>query len=120
MANAMSRGVNVMAIFVAPLTRITRTERGLPSWPALRGLSQDDWAISIRTYDVDALACSKCGGRLRILACVTDPNEARDFLKRIGLPSDAPSAARARDATEEVELDEYSAADGRRESRPRR
>ena len=57
------------------------------------------------------LACSRCGGRLRVLACLTDHDAVRGFLTSVGLPTDAPSTARARDPTEECNLDDLSAAD---------
>ncbi len=71
-----------------------------------------DWATLLRrTFEVDVLACSRCGGRLRVLACLTDGDAVRRFLTNVGLPTDAPSTARARDPTEECDLDEASAAD---------
>jgi len=60
-----------------------------------------DWATLLRrSFDVDVLRCAACGGRLRVLGEVTEPSLVRLVLETLGLPSDAPRAARARDPTE--------------------
>ena len=60
-----------------------------------------DWANLLRrSFDVDVLACPKCHGRLRVLSEVTDPAMVRLMLEGLGLPTEAPNAARARDPTE--------------------
>jgi hypothetical protein len=59
-----------------------------------------DWARLLqRTFEVDVLACSKCGGRLRVLGEVTEPAMVRLVLESLAMPTDAPRAARARDPT---------------------
>lgn len=43
-----------------------------------------DWATLLRhVYDLDALACP-CGGRLRFVALVTEPEPAREILVAMG------------------------------------
>ena len=60
-----------------------------------------DWGNLLRrSFDVDVLACPKCHGRLRVLSDVTDPSMVRLMLESVGLPADAPHAARARDPTD--------------------
>jgi hypothetical protein len=60
-----------------------------------------DWARLLqRTFHVDVLACAQCGGRLRVLGEVTEPAMVRLILESLAMPTDAPSAARARDPTE--------------------
>ena len=60
-----------------------------------------DWASLLRrSFDVDVLACSSCGGRLRVLGEVTEPAMVRLVLDALGMPTDAPRVARARDPTE--------------------
>jgi hypothetical protein len=60
-----------------------------------------DWATLLRrSFDVDVLACSQCGDRLRVLGEVTDAPAVRLVLESLGLPADAPRAARARDPTD--------------------
>ncbi len=60
-----------------------------------------DWASLLRrSFDVDVLQCASCGGRLRVLGEVTEPAAVRLVLDRLGVPTEAPAAARARDPTE--------------------
>jgi len=62
-----------------------------------------EWATLLRrSFDVDAFSCARCGGRLRVLGEVTDPAMVRRILESLGLPTEAPVAARARDPTELV------------------
>jgi hypothetical protein len=59
-----------------------------------------DWATLLRrSFEVDVLACARCGGRLRVLGEVTAPALVQLVLESLGLPGHAPSAARARDPT---------------------
>jgi hypothetical protein len=59
-----------------------------------------DWATLLRrSFEVDVLTCARCGGRLRVLGEVTDPALVQLVLESLGLPSHAPSVARARDPT---------------------
>jgi hypothetical protein len=48
-----------------------------------------------RIHNVDALACP-CGGRLRFVQVVTEPETARTILESMGLPTDPPPVAKAR------------------------
>jgi hypothetical protein len=48
-----------------------------------------------RTYHVDALRCA-CGGRLRFIAVIAEPDIAREILLCMGLQSMQPPIARAR------------------------
>jgi hypothetical protein len=60
-----------------------------------------DWASLLRrSFQVDVLECAKCGGRLRVLGEITDPAMVRLVLESLGMPTDAPRVARARDPTE--------------------
>jgi len=61
-----------------------------------------DWASLLRrSFSVDVLACAKCGGRLRVLAVITEREAARRILAHLGQPTEAPPVARARDPTED-------------------
>ena len=55
------------------------------------------WAdLMRRAFDVDVLACPRCGGRLRLVALLeTSPVTAR-ILRHLGLPSEVPAARPAR------------------------
>ena len=60
-----------------------------------------DWATLLRrTFDTDVLHCSRCGGRLRVLGEVTEPAMISVILSTLGLPTEAPVLARARDPTD--------------------
>ena len=43
----------------------------------------------------DSLKCPKCGGRLRMISMVTEPEPIRAILESMGLPSTPPVPARA-------------------------
>jgi len=56
------------------------------------------WADLLqRVFEVDALACPKCGGRMRILSAITDPIVAARILRCLALPARAPPLATARE-----------------------
>lgn len=60
------------------------------------------WAQLLRrSFDVDIERCSKCGGRIRLIQSVTEPTVAHAILERLGFPTEAPRAARARDPTDD-------------------
>ena len=60
------------------------------------------WAKLLRrTYEFDVLACSGCGGRLRLLSAITNTATARQILEHLGMPAD-PITPRARSPDEEL------------------
>ena len=62
-----------------------------------------DWASLLRrTFEVDVLKCATCGGRLRVLGEVTEPTMVSLVLQSLGMPTDTPPVARARDPTESL------------------
>jgi hypothetical protein len=57
-----------------------------------------DWAsLLARVFKIDVLRCDRCGGRMRVLAFITDPDVTRAILTCLGLPTVAPAAKPARD-----------------------
>jgi uncharacterized protein YbaR (Trm112 family) len=59
-----------------------------------------DWPTLLRrSFDVDVLECPSCRGRLRVLGEVTERTMVRLMLDRLGMPTNAPRAASARDPT---------------------
>jgi len=67
-----------------------------------------DWArLMRRSLDLDALECSRCGSRLRVLAAITEASAAKKILRHVGLSPTPPPVARARDPSDlrEVELE---------------
>jgi hypothetical protein len=49
------------------------------------------WAHLMRhAFDLDGLACPRCGGRLRLVATIADPHVIRAILAHLGLPAEVP------------------------------
>ncbi len=44
-------------------------------------------ALLARVFDVDGTLCPACGGRMRIIAALTDEVSIRRYLKGVGLPT---------------------------------
>jgi hypothetical protein len=51
-----------------------------------------------RAFDIDVLACPRCGGRMRLIATVEDPRVIRQILAHLGLPTEVPRPPPARAA----------------------
>ena len=52
------------------------------------------WATLLaRGFSSDLSACATCGGRLRIVAALTDAASIRTYLERVGLPAMPPPRA---------------------------
>ena len=49
-----------------------------------------------RAFEIDVLACPRCGGRLRLIALIEASATARRILTHLGLPADVPHSSRAR------------------------
>ena len=55
------------------------------------------WAELLkRTFALDVLACPSCGGRMRLLAMVTEARNIARYLAAIGEPTEAPARAPSR------------------------
>jgi hypothetical protein len=60
-----------------------------------------DWATLLRrSFEVDVLECPRCHGRLRVVAVITERDAARRILAHLGMPTEPPPIARARDPTD--------------------
>jgi len=69
-----------------------------------------DWARLLRrSFSVDVLECPKCHGRLRVVAVIIEREPIQRILAHLGLPTDPPAIARARDPTDDA-LDDQSSA----------
>jgi hypothetical protein len=54
------------------------------------------WAELLkRVRDIDALSCSECGGRLRMISLILQKDVVRRILLSLGLPCEPPVIARA-------------------------
>jgi hypothetical protein len=61
-----------------------------------------DWASLLRrSFSVDVLECPKCHGRLRIVAVITEREPIQRILAHLGMATEAPPIARARDPTDD-------------------
>jgi hypothetical protein len=61
-----------------------------------------DWASLLRrSFEVDVLQCPRCQGRLRVVAVITEREPVRRILAHLGVPTEAPPLARARDPTDD-------------------
>jgi hypothetical protein len=49
-----------------------------------------------RTFGVDVLACSRCGGRLRLIALIEQAAVIQRILRHLGLPETVPTPSPAR------------------------
>ena len=49
-----------------------------------------------RVCEADIGACQRCGGALRLIACIDEPDAIAKILTHLGLPNDAPTLAPAR------------------------
>jgi hypothetical protein len=56
------------------------------------------WAELLRrTFDIDVETCPSCGGRMRLLALVTEPASVARLLRHMAEPTEPPPRAPARD-----------------------
>jgi hypothetical protein len=56
-----------------------------------------DWATLLRrTFGFTGLECQACGGPMKPIAVIEEPDEIRRYLAHLGLPTELPRAARAR------------------------
>lgn len=57
------------------------------------GATPRDWAwahLMRHAFDIDVLACLRCGGCLRLVATIEDPHVIRAILAHLGLPAEVP------------------------------
>ena len=59
-----------------------------------------------RVFEVDALHCPQCGGRMRILSAITDPHVARRILECLDIPSRAPPLGKPKGGPAELPREE--------------
>jgi hypothetical protein len=77
--------------------------------PPARAPSRVPWAeLLSRVFKVDVLKCENCGGRMTVLAFLTERAAVKKILEHLGLPATGPPKAPARGAAQ-LELDERPA-----------
>lgn len=61
-----------------------------------RRLEPRNWFdMGRQAFELDVLACPRCGGRMRILAAINPPDAIQKVLACLGLPTRAPPIAPA-------------------------
>ena len=52
------------------------------------------WAVLLaRVFSIDVSTCDRCGGRMRVIAALTEPASIRRYLQGVGLPAQPPPIA---------------------------
>jgi hypothetical protein len=75
----------------------TGAEHGRGGTPHTVRTRRSLWAELLqRVFEVAALRCPRCGGRMRVLAAITEADVARRILACLNLPTRAPPPARSR------------------------
>jgi Putative transposase len=67
-----------------------------PEWEAQRPRRLAWAALLARTFGLDVLRCEKCGGRMKIVAAVMDPEQIVRLCNHLGEPAQAPVVAPSR------------------------
>ena len=71
----------------APITEAVSTGTDAPDGGGRPG-SGWRWAdLMRRAFDLDVLACPRCGGRLRLIAVILDPRTIEAMQRSLGLPT---------------------------------
>ena len=86
-----------------------KTELSLPSAESTAGASTDaeqeppppkkrvSWARLLkRVFNIDINICSKCSGKIKIIAAIEDPKVIKQILEHLGLAATAPRLMQAR------------------------
>ena len=69
---------------------------GQPS-EAPRHRHRVEWArLLARVFQMDVMTCDACGGPMKVIAALTEPDAIRKYLDHVGLPSPAPPISPAR------------------------
>jgi hypothetical protein len=50
----------------------------------------------MRQLGIDVETCPRCGGKMKVIALVRDPESIARYLRHLGLPTEEPSMAPAR------------------------
>jgi hypothetical protein len=59
-----------------------------------------------RVFEVEVLRCPACGGRMRILSAITEPEVARRILEWLDMPSRAPPLGKPKGGPDELPREE--------------
>ena len=88
-----------------------------PALPSACGSHYRPWAELLRrTFAVNVETCARCGGRMRLMALITEPQSVARFLRQRGEPTEPPLVLRR----ESRRTSRPSSSDADQPPRPRR
>jgi ribosomal protein S27AE len=61
--------------------------------PATHRCGYIPWHVLMRQLGIDVETCPRCGGKMKIIALVRDPQSIARYLRHLGLPTEEPSMA---------------------------
>jgi ribosomal protein S27AE len=64
--------------------------------PATHRCGYVPWQRLMRQLGIDVETCPRCGGKMKVIALVRDPEGIARYLRHLGLPTEEPSMAPAR------------------------
>jgi hypothetical protein len=64
--------------------------------PATHRCGYVPWQRLTRQLGIDVETCPRCGGKMKVIALVRDPQGIARYLRHLGLPTEEPSMAPAR------------------------
>ena len=64
--------------------------------PATHRCGYVPWHVLLRQLGIDVETCPRCGGKMKVIALVRDPESIARYLRHLGLPTEEPSMAPAR------------------------
>ena len=68
--------------------------------------SRVDWASLLkRVFQIDILACAKCGGRMKVTAVIEQPDVVAKILGHLGMPTVPEGIAPARLPKRQIDFD---------------
>ena len=83
-------------------------DRGSPPSPPNERPRYYSWSqLMARAFEVDVLECISCGGRLRLIATIDNPDVVRKILAHLGLPTEIPAPLPARSPPQALEAENH-------------
>ena len=110
-ARSMAGGAEPEAPSATPTDRRGEAAGEEPAGEGVARRRHWRWAdLMRRTFDIDVLACRRCGGRMRLIATIEDPEVVRKILGHLGLPTDVPRPFPSRAPPSQADLFPYDPA----------
>ncbi len=93
-----------------PEPQLEDQNEGPPPKPHTHKKSNFTWARLLkRVFDIDVETCSRCGGKIKIIASIEDPRVIKKILTHLGLPSQPPMPwpARGPPSTDDLDIQQF-------------